>query len=173
MLEQFAKYFGLTPNFDKTKAIWIGSKIHSKERLCKDKKLSWTDESFDILGITFNTNLDEIEKLNFDKKLRHVEKLIKEWEKRNITVLGKITVVKTLLIPILTHLFKAIPNPSLVFLKKLEGILYRYIWNGNDKIARNLMVQDFSDGGCSMVHLESFVKSLKITWIRRIFSNVS
>ena len=60
LLEQFSKYSGLTPNFDKTKAIWIGSKQGSNERLCGDRKLSWINEPFEVLGIIFTTDLNEI-----------------------------------------------------------------------------------------------------------------
>ena len=118
LLEQFSKYSGLTPNFDKTKAIWIGSKAHSNERLCRDRKLIWTDENFDILGITYTTILDNIEIINYKKKCQELESRIKQWQKRKISVLGKITVVKTLLVPILTHLFIVIPKPDQSIIKK-------------------------------------------------------
>ena len=42
LLFQFSKYSGLKPNYDKTKAIWIGSKINSQEILCNDKGIQWT-----------------------------------------------------------------------------------------------------------------------------------
>ena len=35
------------------------------------------------------------------------------------------------------------------------------------------MIKDYKDGGCRMVHLDSFIKSLKLTWMRRIFSSES
>ena len=34
------------------------------------------------------------------------------------------------------------------------------------------MIKNYYDGGCKMVHLDSFVKSLKLSWIKKmIFSN--
>ena len=39
LLFQFSKYSGLKPNYDKTKAIWIGSKINSKD-ICAMKVAS-------------------------------------------------------------------------------------------------------------------------------------
>ena len=35
------------------------------------------------------------------------------------------------------------------------------------------MMKDYTDGGCRMVHLDSFIKSLKLTWMRRFFSSES
>ena len=52
------------------------------------------------------------------------------WKKRNLTVLGKITVVKTILLSKLTHLFISLPSPSKVYIKALETIFYNYILKG-------------------------------------------
>ena len=123
------------------------------------------------MGITYTTILDNIEIINYKKKCQELESRIKQWQKRKISVLGKITVVKTLLVPILTHLFIAIPKPDQSIIKKLEGLLFQYIWNGRDRVSRVQMIQDSSNGGCNMIDLNSFIKSLKITWIRRILNN--
>ena len=124
LLDQFAKYSGLKPNIDKTKAIWIGSMKNSARRLCSDKNLDWSFEPFKFLGVTFSLNIDEIPRLNYDSKLLEVKKLIKHWEKRNISVLGKITVVKSILLSKFTHLFISLPKPSNDFMNILEKILF-------------------------------------------------
>ena len=59
-----------------------------------------------VLGIKCSTNLEELSELNFLPKLIDIQKNITQWTKRNLSVLGKITVVKTILISKLTHLFK-------------------------------------------------------------------
>ena len=60
LIDQFSKFSGLKPKYDKTKCIWIGSKKGSTTRLCKNINLEWTDEPFSLLGITFSTNLKDI-----------------------------------------------------------------------------------------------------------------
>ena len=49
LIDQFSKFSGLKPNYDKTKCIWIGSKKGSTIRLCKHITLEWTDEPFSLL----------------------------------------------------------------------------------------------------------------------------
>ena len=88
----------------KTKVTWIGSKINSNDTLCKDRNLEWTKEPFSIQGITFTTHLEDMETLNFEPKILQIERDIKSWLKRHISPLGKITVIKSLLLPKLTHL---------------------------------------------------------------------
>ena len=171
LLDQFSKYSGLLPNIEKTKCIWIGSKRGSKEILCREKKLDWIIEPFSVLGIIFSTKLRDIPDLNFNKKMQDIQSAITQWKKRNLTVLGKITVAKTILLSKITHLLISIPSPSKIVIKKLETLLFKYIWNDkNDRIARGLLVQDYKEGGCRMVHPESYIKALKLSWIRRIFN---
>ena len=174
LLDQFSKYSGLTPNFEKTKCIWIGSARGRHLNLCEERHLEWTNEPFIVLGVLFSTELKLIPSLNFNDRLTDIEKAIAQWNKRNLSVLGKVTVVKTILLSKITHLLISLPSPGTNFIKKLEHILFNYVWGGKtDRISRNKMIKDYKDGGCRMVHLDSFIKSLKLTWMRRIFSSES
>lgn len=119
LLFQFSKFSGLKPNISKTKAIWIGSKINSNT-ICSDTGLQWTTEPFTILGVTYTANLKNMEQLNFDNKLKLVQKDINHWSKRNISALGKITVVKSLLLSKFTHLFISLPKPSSQWIQQFE-----------------------------------------------------
>ena len=70
LLNQFSKYSGLKPNIEKTRCIWLGSKRHSKDTLCEDLSLLWSDEQFTFLGIIFSVDLQQIPELNYKKKNR-------------------------------------------------------------------------------------------------------
>ena len=66
----------------------------------------------------------------------------------------------------------ALPKPHC--LKRLETILFILLWKGNkDRIARKTMIQDYEHGGCRMIQIESFIKALKLTWVRRIIKSES
>jgi hypothetical protein len=65
-----------------------------------------------------------MEFLNFNKKLLDIEKEITHWNKRNITPYGKITVIKSLLLSKITHLFIALPKPNKEWLKLLEKAFF-------------------------------------------------
>lgn len=124
LLFQFSKYSGLKPNFGKTKAIWIGSKSGSSEFLCPNFKIQWTNEDFNVLGIKFNSSLTNITEINFEPKLASIIKEINNWNKRQLTPLGKITVIKSLLLPKLTHLFITLPTPSKQWITQLEKLFF-------------------------------------------------
>ena len=88
--------------------------------------------------------------------------------------MGKITIVKSILLSKLTHLFSVLPKPSAQWIKKLEQLLFKFIWNKKpDKISRKTLQLDFEYGGCRMTNLEIFIKSLKLTWLRRMLISES
>lgn len=95
-LNMFYALSGLKINLSKTQATWIGSKKYSIEKMCKNINLQWTT-TFKLLGIHFDVDLTKILKMNYDKKLVKIKNTIKYWEKRIITPLGKITLIKSLL----------------------------------------------------------------------------
>ena len=73
-----------------------------------------------MLGITFTADLQNLDDLNFQTKILAIEKEINQWSKRNLTPLGRITVVKTLLLPKLTHILISLPKPNDRLIKTLE-----------------------------------------------------
>ena len=172
LLEQFAKYSGLKPNIEKTKCIWIGSSTDNNYRLCQDSNLSWSREPFNFLGVIFSTKLSDIPKLNYEDKVNDIKKMIHVWSKRSLSTLAKITVVKSLIIPKITHLLISLPGPGYDMLQSIESMIYNFIWNGKkDRISRKQLVQTYSNGGLKMIHLPSFMKKLKLSWLRRILCN--
>ena len=48
------------------------------------------------LGVFFSYNTLKADKLNFDDKLRSMEKVLNIWKCRRLTLIGKINIVKTL-----------------------------------------------------------------------------
>ena len=174
MLDQYAKYSGLKPNIEKTRCVWLGNKKHSEDKLCIEYPLIWSDEPFTFLGIIFSVDVDKMEKLNFEKKLHDITTMIKSWSKRILSPIGKITVVKSLMISKLTHLFISLPTPSEKYISDLERKLYKFIWNDKpDKIGRNTLSQNYSDGGLKMINLRCFIKSMKLSWVKRLINDDS
>ena len=57
------------------------------------------------------------------------------WKQRNLSLLGKIAVIKSLLLPQLLYLFSVlcIDLPK-TFFKRLDSLLFKFIWNnGNER----------------------------------------
>ena len=53
-------------------------------------------------------------------------------------------------------------------IEEIEKLFYDFLWNGRgDKIKRNTMIRDYSEGGLKMLDIASFNKALKIVWIKK------
>ena len=100
---------------DKTEATGIGSKVHSKERLLPGEKLKWNQSGkFKLLGYGINYDLFTEDKtaINFKQKIEIIKTLLNSWIYRDLTYIGKITVIKSLAMTILIESLTILPNPS-------------------------------------------------------------
>ena len=75
VLKTYSICSGLCINLDKT--VWLGKgAANKKEKLCTELNLNWVTK-FTVLGIAFNVKLNEMECINYWKKLVEIEKMIK------------------------------------------------------------------------------------------------
>ena len=105
--------------------------------------------------------------MNFKEKIQKIKSLIKIWKRRYLTPHGKITVIKSLLLPLLNHLFTSLPNPSNHVVKELNTLFYEFLWEGSAKIKQTVVTKLYSVGGLKMINLQAFISSMKATWLRR------
>jgi hypothetical protein len=63
--------------------------------------------------------------LNFRKKITDVSKILKSWQHRKLTLLGKVTVIKTLVLPKLIHLFTSLSNLKQSLFNDLNKLFFR------------------------------------------------
>ena len=172
--EKFHKVSGLKINTTKTKVVWIGSKRYSDLVLCPETNLSWSCSNFKVLGLNFSLDLECMPSLNFRAKIIDISKLLKSWQHRKLTLLGKVTVIKTLALPKLIHLLTSLPNICQSMLNEINRLFFNFIWDGKtEKIKRDTLIADKKEGGLKMVHLQSFNFYLKVGWVRRFFSNLN
>ena len=102
---------------------------------------------------------------NYQKASIKIKENIKSWNKRYLTPLGKITVIKTFLISQLNHICLALPNPPTELMKEINTLLFKFLWdNKPHKLKRNHVTLATSKGGLNMINIEQFIESLKITY---------
>ena len=174
MLSIFAEISGLKINFEKTQVIWIGSCKNCNIRYLRDKNFLWDPGIFRYLGVNFSLNISIIPDLNFDNKLNEIACILKKWQKRQLTPFGKITVIKTLAMSKITFLLSCLPDPTNNFIKEIEKMFFAFLWNDKpNKISKFVMMKSYDKGGLKMLCIDTFLLSLKLSWIRRLSSNSS
>lgn len=55
--------------------------------------------------------------------------------------------VKTFLLPLLTHLFTSLPNPDSEMIKEIDKRFFDFIWQGTPKIKRSVIIKEITEGG--------------------------
>jgi len=53
---------------------------------------------------------------------------------------------------------------------ELNRLLYKRLWNGTDKVTKLSTINEFEKGGLRMIDLECMIRSLRLAWLKRIFS---
>ena len=164
----FGSKSGLKINHGKTSVIWLGNKKNSLVRYMDHLGMEWNPPKFKILGIWFTNNLKQCTHINYWDKFEEVKKLFKIWARRQLTPLGRVAVLKSLILSKLIHLWILLPNPPDNIFDTLQSYCYKFVWdNKKDKISRRTSHKSIKHGGIGMPELKTFAYSLKLTWLRR------
>ena len=124
------------------------------------------------LGGRLHNRPKNIADINIGGKLPEIRRELSQWEKRDLTPFGRVTIIKTFILSKLVHLLIALPSPSKKLLNELNTMLYSFLWKGKpDQVKRTVASQALIEGGLGMINLENFNKSLKLTWIRKALTS--
>ena len=118
--------------------MWISS---CRQNTATPLGLKWS-KSVKALGIVFTYNdTDQLQK-NFYDKLKDIRTQMRLWNCRGLSLFGKVTVIKSLLLPKMLYVFSVLTTPE-EFIKQLNTIIYSFfLWKGTDKIAILAAVND-------------------------------
>ena len=84
----------------------------------------------------------------------------------------KVTIIKTLLVPKVVYTSLLLPTPEHI-MKELNHLIYTFLWKGKDKVTRASAINNYEGGGIKLVDVESMIKSLRLSWLKRIFGDNS
>ena len=165
LVEQFGDTSGLKLNVEKTKAIWLGPWRFNSS---KPFGLTWTKGPVRALGTFISYNVKENNKKNVEVKIDNMNTKLDIWRARNLSLLGKCLIVKCLGTAHLVYsasMLVIIPN---TYIPIIKNSVFNFIWNKKqDKIKRDVMYQDYSNGGLRAPNVEVLFKSLHLAWIFR------
>ena len=132
LLNAFKRHTGCSVNFNKSITFYLRSSQENTIKSYSSQKLSWPTNAFRYLIVTIPidkcTN-DLLFNLNFSSVFSKVKTILNLWSCRGLTLLEKITILKTLVIPKLTyklsHLAISLPDS---YIKQLNQVLFKFIW---------------------------------------------
>ena len=169
VFNDFREGTGLQLNVRKTMCTWIGSARQQRAPICPDVNLKWIPigEPLDLLGVKIFQDAKHTREINYHHKIEEIERAMSPWTQRSLTPLGRVLLVKSLLLAKFVHLFAVIENPEKTDMARLESLLFKFIWGKKDKIKRGVAKKQFLEGGIGAPDVESFANALKVAWIKR------
>jgi len=129
--------------------------------------IKWTTNPVKVLGVYVGGSKEEREKLNWDSRIISLEKQLNTWHQRDLTLFGKITIIKSLALPKLTYCASIIDVPKYV-IQQTEKLFFKFLWKSNDRIRRKRIINTIELGGLNMVDIESHIEALRAVWVNRI-----
>ena len=171
ILEQFKLISGLAVNKTKSEAMWLGPQMNENNN---KHELRWV-QKIKILGIYFsNSRPASLLEENWNDRIKCIKQVIQTWEKRNLSIFGKICIIKTFLLSQFVYVMKAITLHEKV-LTEINTILYRFLWrktNCNrrafEKVKRCVMTSSPEKGGLNMIDLKLMQSSFQCEWLIKL-----
>lgn len=162
-IQYFEKLAGLKLNKSKSDGFWLGANKNSN---FKPLGIAWKT-CIKILGINISYNKQEAIKLNFQTKLIKIKQILSIWAQRDLTIYGKILLIKSFALSQILHISSILPVP-VKFISDLEEIVYNFLWNGKQhKVKKHVIIQKYENGGQNMISIQDMITGQRLTWIQK------
>ena len=150
----------------------ISSARQSRVQFYSNKRVQWSDEKINVLGIWICQSELETLRCNYEPLFDKVENIFKMWQQRDLSLIGKILIVNTLITSLLVYKMAVLPMLSDSYCKRLMEQITKFIWNQKKaKISIKILQGNKSDGGLALVNLQKKDMAIKISWLPRILMN--
>ena len=172
-LDAFSKISGLKCNISKTKVIPIGN--FDKTNICPEINFKWTD-TFTLLGFSIDNKLVKLD-TNLDRIDKKVCNLINKWRHYNLSIHGRITVAKSVLMAQYVYITTILDLDD-DKLQRVQCVINNFIafnkYDNKNKLwfTNPMLYGDIKDGGFNMIELKDFFSSIKIGWIHRYVNGI-
>jgi len=169
----FSSFSGIKLNVPKTEIMILGKRdnetdIETFEIKTKDKTHKIVEQNnVKICGICFSNDKSIAYKENIETKITKLERKLDIWRSRNLTLSGKILIVKTFG---LSQLIYSLQSTSITpkDLVRIDSIVFRFIWSikkssscNSGKIARNVLMSNYESGGLKAPSIKAINDSIK------------
>ena len=135
------------------------------------KCVNLNSETVKIFGVHFSYNKNLRQDKNFCEQIVKIENILKLWHKRQLTLEGRITVLKYLAISNVMHLLlitKLLDNT----VDLLHKIQKNFNWQGEKaKIKHSTLCNGYEIVGIKNVDLRNKMTSMQCSWVKRLFKD--
>ncbi len=165
VVKEFGSFSGLMLNVDKTEGMWLGC---NRTNQGKPLGIVWPDKPLRILGVYVSYDKEACYQLNFESRIFKAKRIIHMWSSRNLTIFGRIQIVKTFVQSQFLYVSSVIETPVKA-MKQINQLIFKFIWkNKRERLKRTVLVKSITNGGLQVPDFESMVNTAKIKWIKKL-----
>jgi hypothetical protein len=150
-------------NYEKTSIMRIGNLEEIPDPRIYELGFTFVTES-KLLGFTI-ANDGNIKDGTLGPIMVKVKKTVNFWKRFNLSLPGKITIVKSVIMPIINYA-TCIITPDSNWLDKMENIFANFVI-GTMNISKDRLFKEAGHGGVGLFKLSDFIIGLQIMWIKR------
>ena len=181
--ERLTRASGLELNADKTEIMHLKS-INQNENdvtplvfnvnYCRKAYRLESCQKVKVNGILLQQNSTKMKDANVDNAVAKMNKILKQWSMRHLSILGKILIAKTFAISQVIYIMQSF-DISEKHIKLINNCLYKFIWNRNfsaskapERINREITNTPIELGGLGMLDVSAVDKGIKLRALARI-----
>ena len=140
------------------------------------------ENSFKVFGFVIDNRLENL-RSNFGEINGKVESIIKKWIPYHLTIHGRLTIAKTMILSQYTYFGMIMDILDINDYEYIQNVLSNFILNNtsfeasSDKkrgpwIKDDVLYGDVIRGGFNMIKVEDFITALKAGWMRRYIRGI-
>ena len=118
-------------------------------------------EAVTVCGNYISVDENAAYQKNITEKIIKLEQQLNRWKGRNLTINGRMIIIKTFAISqlIFSSQFQIIRPKDL---RRIEHLCYTFMWNGRDRVRRTTIKSERQNGGINGIDVESFFRSIAV-----------
>ena len=133
-------------------------------------------DSIKINGVVIQQDSNRREDINVEASIVAMERLLRSWSTRRLTLLGRILIIKTFAMSKMIYLMQTMSLSERSY-KAFVRVVFKFLWNRNfdaarapERIKRNIMNTPVNLGGFGMVDIRAMGDSLDLKSYGRLIT---
>ena len=105
-----------------------------------------------------------------------MHQIIKNWQKRNLSLYGKVIIAKTFLLSQISHILNSLFLQEEV-LVEIDRIIFKFLWKKKvsnkkafEKVKRSILCKEVKEGGLGMISIKDQQRVFSIKWLKKLVS---
>ena len=146
--------------------MWVGEERTSNVQICGRAPV----RQMEILGVEFSA-VHDCGDINMQGITNKIQNTLNRWSQRDLTLKGRITIAKSLVVSQLIYMMAAI-GVAKKHLEAIQSKILKFLWRGRPpKVARKTLYQKIEDGGLNAPNILAMYKAMRVAWLGKIVAN--